>query len=887
MKMDINETQLRSGLELPLDEADDTDYKLPDSVRSRFLWPFRDSTFGLGLLLLSISAGVFLLYEFVDSLKVSATNNILFMLHYGLALTISLVLYMNGFLKFRQQHYPDGRSARWMGMLLWLLSAYSLNREIPVFQQSTEWLCWALALVGAAMVLYTWKEELSVRMQQLLYAVLAFGWWLFAYMAVYVLPLYLISVPMLIGLGLSIHSFVPLLFAIVLGKRLWQDTKREEHLRLGVGIGLSVPLLVLGLFLSGWIRDLNQMEETHLESTIRKTSDLPDWVLIAQRIKSDGVVSQWITNRLLLSNRVYDQGQFFNGGGWGLTGLTAFDDVRQHDPLVVIASQLFPTDVLSNADQLALLKVLSSNRHRAEEKLWTGRHLTTQDIVSQVRIWPQFRISYTEQTLRIRNQARNATEEALMTFHLPAGSVISSMSLWVNGREEPARLTTVAKADSAYRTIVGIESRGVARDPSVVYWQEGNRVTVRVFPCRAGEDRRVKLGITSPLLLTGHQLIYQTPTIEGPDASSANELVHVEFTSPPIDLKTPWFFDKLQGRILTHKGSYEPNWSLRFQAPALSSGAFLLNEKAYQVEPLKPANESFTPSDVYLDVNQSWTKHEFTTAFRVAKKQPRCRIWVFDDGLEQLTEADLDAAFERLSQQAFSLFPVYRITNPTSALLITKGAAMSPTLSDLRGSRFADNLGLLSKQQTPIHTFCFISDGNKLVLSPYLKTLAELSVLNIATGNTDDLRESSQTHQFPGRIDEPDRIALPEAGIVIREIPGQPSQASVAPDHVARLFTYTHLLHQIGRQYFIKNYQTEALIQEAQQAHIVSPLSSLVVLETEADYNRFGIKKDHSGLDNATLKQEGAVPEPHEWALAIMLAGLIGWAVWKKNYAIH
>ncbi|QDK78956.1 XrtN system VIT domain-containing protein [Spirosoma sp. KCTC 42546] len=887
MKTEINENQLRSDLELALDEADNTEYTLPDSVRSRFLWPFRDSTFGLGLLLLSISAGVFLLYDFFDSPKVSATNTILFMLHYSLALTISLVLYMNGFLKFREQHYPDGRSARWMGMLLWLISAYALNREIPVFQQSTEWLCWALVLVSAAMVLYTWKEELSVRMQQLLYAVLAFGWWLFAYMAIYVIPLYLISVPMLIGLGLSIHSFVPLLFAVVLGKRLWQDAKREEHVRLGVGIGLSVPLLILGFFLSGWIRDLNHMEETHMESTIRKTSDLPDWVLIAQRIQSDGVVSQWITNRLLLSNRVYDQGQFFNGRGWGLTGLTAFDDVRQHDPLVVIASQLFPTDVLSNDDQLALLKVLSSNRHGAEEKLWTGRHLTTQDIVSQVRIWPQFRVSYTEQTLRIRNQARNATEEALMTFHLPAGSVVSSMSLWVNGREEPARLTTVAKADSAYRTIVGVESRVVARDPSVVYWQEGNRVTVRVFPCRAGEDRRVKLGITSPLLLTGKQLIYQTPTIEGPDASSANELVHVEFASSPTDLKTPWFFDKLQGRILTHKGSYEPNWSLRFQTPALSSDAFLLNEKAYQVEPLKPASESFTPTDVYLDVNQSWTKNEFIAAFQAAKKQLHCRIWVFDDGLEQLTEGDLDAAFERHSQQAFSLFPIYRIANPESALLITKGTAMSPTLSDLRGSRFADNLGLLSKQQTPIRTFCFVSDDTKLVLSPYLKTLAELLVLNMATGNTDDLQKYSQTHQFPGRSDEPDRIALPEAGIVIRETPGQPTQASVAPDHIARLFTYNHLLYQIGRQYFVKNYQTEALIQEAQQAHIVSPLSSLVVLETEADYDRFGIRKDHSGLDNATLKQEGAVPEPHEWALLLMLAGLIGWGVWKKNYAIH
>ncbi|MVM28781.1 XrtN system VIT domain-containing protein [Spirosoma sp. HMF4905] len=882
MEIETKETQLQAGSERPVAQPDDIEYNLSVSPRSRFLEPFRDSTFGLGLLMLLISGGVFLVYDFFNQQKESTTNNVFFMLHYGLALSFSLALCLRGILHFHWQQYADGRPARWLGLLLWLISAYALNREISVFQQSTEWLCWALVMVSTAMALYGWKESLPIRVQQLLYIMLAFGWWLFVYMAIYVIPLYLISVPMLIGLGLSIHTFVPILFAITLGKRLWQDGKREEHLRLGIGIGLFVPLLAIGLFLSGWIRDLNHMEQTHMEATVRKTSDLPDWVLIAQQLKPD-----WITNRLLLSNRVYDQGQFFGGNGWGFSGLTAFDDVREHDPLVVIASQLFPADVLNSTDQLALSKILSGNRHGTEEKFWTGRHLTIQDVVSQVRIWPQFRVSYTEQTLRIRNQARNRTEEALVTFHLPPGSVVSSMSLWVNGREEPARLTTVAKADSAYRQVVNVESRGFARDPSVVYWQEGNRVTVRVFPCRAGEDRRVKLGITSPLKVIANQLAYQVPYIEGPDARSANEFIHIDFDSTPTSLKTPWLLEELNGNILTHRGSYNPDWSLLFAAPPLSSDAFILKNHAYKTELLNSESEPFSPTDVYLDVNKSWKQNEFITAFQIATKQPNCRVWVFDDGLKQLTETDLETTFERLSKQSFSLFPVYRIVNSATALLITKGTTMSPILNDLRDSQFADNLGQLAKQQVPIRTFCYLSDNDEYELSPYLKTLAELRVLNVTNGYTSDLTEQFKTHQFPHQPDESDLIALPEAGIAIRETPSQPAQASLAPDHLARLFTYNHLLHQIGRQYFVKNYQTDALIQEAQQAHVVSPLSSLVVLETTADYDRFGIKKDSSGLDNATLKQEGAVPEPHEWALLIMLASLIGWVVWRKKYAIH
>ncbi|MBN8823586.1 MULTISPECIES: XrtN system VIT domain-containing protein [unclassified Spirosoma] len=864
-------------------QPDATDHDFPNSsARTRFLEPFQDSWFGIGLGFLATSGGAFLVYELLgDSRQAGNYNGGMIMLHYCLAVIFSILLWTQGYFRYRSDHYAAGRPTRWVGLLLWLISAYGLNRELAVFQQSTTWLCWALVITGVAMVLFAWKDALSVRMQQALYASLAIGWWLFLYMAIYIAPIYLISIPMLIGLGLSIHTFIPLLFTIALGKRLWFDGHQDEHLRLGIGVGAITPILALGLFLSGWIHDLNSIEQTQLEATVRKTSDLPDWVLIAQRLKPT-----WITNRLLLSDRVYDRMLGDSGTGIGLTSFTKLDEVREHDPLVAIASLLFPADVLDNADQLALLKVLSANRHGAEEKLWTGRHLITEDVVSQIRIWPQFRISYTEQTFRIRNQARNTTEEALFTFQLPAGSVVSSMSLWVNGREEPARLTTVAKADTAYRTIVGVDSRRLARDPSVVHWQEGNRVTVRVFPCRAGQDRRVKIGVTSPLRLSDNYLVYQAPIVEGPDASSANELIHIDFASHPTDLQTPWFLDGLQENILTHQGNYHPGWEVRFQAPPLSNEVFVLNGTGYRVLPLRQMSETFTPTDVYLDVNASWRKDEFTTAYWTAAKRRNCRVWIFDDGLKQVRESDLDVTYDRLHQQAFSLFPIYRIHHPATALLITKGAMTGPVLSDLQNSRFADRFSELANAQPPVRTFCFTSNDGRVNLPPYLKTLAELGVLNVLNGNTCTLIDFYKKRQFPQSIRDSSRSSIPEAHMAIQSVNTQATNASTAPDHLARLFSYNQLLQHIGRKYFVKNYQTDTLILQAQLANIVSPLSSLVVLETTADYDRFGIKKDKSGLENATLKEEGAVPEPQEWALLGLLVLLLGWLIWRKHYAL-
>jgi XrtN system VIT domain protein len=203
----------------------------------------------------------------------------------------------------------------------------------------------------------------------------------------------------------------------------------------------------------------------------------------------------------------------------------------------------------------------------------------------------------------------------------------------------------------------------------------------------------------------------------------------------------------------------------------------------------------------------------------------------------------------------------------------------------LRGSRFADNFAKLSKPAAPIHTVCLPSEPGVDALPAYLKTLAELRVLNVLYAPARDLSDLlTKTKQFPRQPDSPTRIVLQEAGMAIKQTPAELVKSSAAPDHLARLFIYNQLLQRIGRRYFTKNYPTDSLIQQAQQAHIVSPLSSLVVLETARDYERFDIKKDKLGLDNATLKEEGAVPEPHEWAILAMGFCVLGWLLWKKYH---
>jgi len=96
-----------------------------------------------------------------------------------------------------------------------------------------------------------------------------------------------------------------------------------------------------------------------------------------------------------------------------------------------------------------------------------------------------------------------------------------------------------------------------------------------------------------------------------------------------------------------------------------------------------------------------------------------------------------------------------------------------------------------------------------------------------------------------------------------------------------RLFTYNDLMKKIGRNYFKKEKLADALVAQAERGFVVSPVSSLLVLETQADYDRFDIKRSKNSLKNASIKNSGSVPEPREWLL-IILSLVVAFTLWRK-----
>ncbi len=234
--------------------------------------------------------------------------------------------------------------------------------------------------------------------------------------------------------------------------------------------------------------------------------------------------------------------------------------------------------------------------------------------------------------------------------------------------------------------------------------------------------------------------------------------------------------------------------------------------------------------------------------------------------MADLPDSGFHDVIKPLLNDRFSLFPFHRLPDPAGALVVTKSTDVSPTLADLDPSDFRKRLS--EKLADPAFPKIRLYDlGSQL--SPYLSSLRASRAFRYEKGSQEQLRELLNKGLFADDMETADKVIIHEAQAAItRE--ADSSSGGTGPDHLMRLFAYNHILQQTGKGLITGSAGQEHLVAAAREAYVVSPLSSLVVLEKQADYDRFGIKDEGNSLKNAAMNGNGAVPEPHEWALIIL-----------------
>ncbi len=762
----------------------------------------------------------------------------------------------------------DGFHHMILFLILFLISAYALNRSMVVFENSVTWFSILLVLASSNLIAFRFSESFPPWVKHVMTFVLGISAVVFVYLSCYLVPLYAIGAAAFLIIGFSLHVFVPVLLTIYSLRLINRVSKEHKSYWLSFGAGISTVAIFIVGFITQWSHATSQINRVYRKSTAFENNGLPGWVAASQ-VSSNN----WITQLILKADLVYSTPT--TGGDswfWRVPSLN-FDEERKHDPLVMTAVLFAGKINLPEDERIKILESIYDSRHQAQERLWSGENLFTEEVNTSVKIWPQFAMAYTEKQVTVSNLSnferwRNR-EEAIYTFHLPEGGVVTSLSLWIEGKEAKAILTTKEKAVAAYKTIVGAEMR----DPSLVQWQEGNTVSVRVFPVVAGQSRVFKIGITSPLERTGNELSYENIYFDGPSAKDASEEVRIRFEKRPRHFIEQAYFSSEDNQEFKSSGKYKGDWKIAIDDEPLSTQSFSFEGKSYFVRPYQKHRTSVVINSVFLDINKSWSKEEFQELYAALGDK---QAYVYNNGLILLTDDNKDEQFGFLSKNQFSLFPLHEVKDQQHSLVVSKSSATSPNLNDLKDSRFFKELQEYLGTNQKLRLFNL---GNQL--SPFLKSLKEYRIFHYEHGTVSDLQKLLASNQFVDDIETDGLIVIDNSEIAIGTANGE--TASAAPDHLMRLFAYNHILQKAGRELLVADSLKEGLVEEAKKAYVVTPVSSLVVLETQRDYDRFGIESTESSLQNASLadlqnasqRSRGAVPEPHEWLLIILTVGIL------------
>ncbi|TGL99934.1 XrtN system VIT domain-containing protein, partial [Leptospira barantonii] len=511
------------------------------------------------------------------------------------------------------------------------------------------------------------------------------------------------------------------------------------------------------------------------------------------------------------------------------------------------------------------------------------------------------RVSYTETTLSVYNENSSSNrpwigfgsafaspEEAIYTITVPEGSICTKLSLWIDGEERPARLTFRSKAHNAYQTIVGTERR----DPSYVEWLDGNRLRLKIFPVDPGNYRMVRIGIVSPLKADKNKLVYERIRFEGPVSDFADQTVNVDlFSKAPIELDSSGI--SLKERIVSDSqvrqwtgSSGFRGWSFSFPS-TVPSGTISAAGMTYNVSPLKKHASRFEPDRIVVALNSALSRSEWKNAIR--------KIYSFGIPVTILTNewfqaTDVEKAIRYLDEceiPSFNLFPLHLeelLTSRVSGknpLWITAGETQSIPLGELRNSNRFEGIQLASaKRSEPVKIA--VLNGKH---SEYVASLIDLNQMVSVAENEDELYNILKNKSINLPVDDENEIALPYSELTLQRS-NKAEEPRPGSDLLIRMSIQRKIMKQLGKRFFDRDLENADLVDLAKDAMVVSPVSTLIVLETEHDYKRFGINANASALGQSKLEAPGSVPEPEEWLLivCILFGALFYWKT-RRQFA--
>jgi XrtN system VIT domain protein len=733
-------------------------------------------------------------------------------------------------------------------ILNWFIGCFCLNTFITIFEDLPIWV-YLVTLVFCLSNFFIYKNLKENNISLALFFINGFSFTLILYYTLYLIPISIISLLGIILLGLGFYGLVPIIVSITHITTISGFFKKNRKHFISFSAGFLTVIIGLFVFAIRLNIESERIGKNGIIKSFNYNEDLPNYIKISQSLEPN------FFNEILLKKDIVYKGpdDFFTFRNFDSFGNNQFNEKRIHNPFITVA-YFFCNDLnLNSDDRINILKSNFDKRLETEEQLWSGENLFTKNIKEDIKLYPDTRLAYTEITMNIACEKESwENQEAIYSFQLPEGSVATSLSLWVNGTERKGILTTKEKAKKAYTQIVGVENR----DPSLMQWKEGNKIVVRVFPVNYETPRMFKCGFTTPLKIEDNKMKYENISIKGPNISNAETISRIQITgntkvetSKEFEIKNNFYINQSKGL---------DNWNAVMPLNKIHSNSFAWKDKVYEVQNIHQTTIPFTASEIILDLNSNWTTQEIESLVNLDHKQ----FYVYIDKEKTVINNEnfktLQSEFKNLH---YSLLPLYKLKE--NSIIITKCGTFSANFEELENSNYLKKIKAGTKQRN-LKVINISAEIN-----PFWQTVKEQKYVNYFQTSAENSLKMIKQNQFIELKTDENSVNIEPAGISIHESPKNNTSKSNGPNHIYRMYAFGKVLNeQVKIQGdTLANNQHIAL---AKEANIVTPISSLIVLETDEDYKNNGIEKNVDTLGNASINNDGSVPEPHEWLLIVI-----------------
>jgi hypothetical protein len=687
------------------------------------------------------------------------------------------------------------------------------------------------------------------------------------------LPLYPISLIGIIFFGLGILPFAPLFAIIITTKSLNKAAARQVGVWKQAGIGMAISTLLL------IVADL-PISATRFAVDMSAKNPKDDQSAVS--------LMRWLGNEEDLLRMSYGA----SGNGGGLSSILLMGEwSRNVRGEGIIGGTETARQLYFRATGKAYNAQPAPNGARGERSWFNdedqggvsvGGKVNTLSLASSRidgSISADDNLAYAEWTTEIAN-SDSAAGEARFTMALPEGAVASRATLWINGEPREASIAGRAETRAAYSKVVSRQ-----RDPLLVTTSGSGRLLVQAFPVPAGGVMKFRVGYSAPLQIArnGNRSIAMPAIVEENFNISADQEHAVWFEGDSLLAGNGWTAERLPNKEMRLKAVIKDN-RLRSERPRIAVPAITgpsirtgridgaKGKAALSVAQTITTVDAVKPSMLAILIDGSITNEAAGVALEKAI-----------DGISPGTLVSLSVAAEtplNLPAVAWSPKQATRFRSAIANIDFDGGVDNAPALTKLLETtpNASDTIVWIHGPQ-PIEFY-----DSEAQLVQYLERTGKRLPMLIRYQSTPgrSLALEGQSWFETARIVAPSGNAGTDLTELFNDLTstGKKWQVSrneatgigVGSPHIVRLWG----ADKIAKDGLYRDEERTAAIELANKLNIITPISGAVVLETEEDYKR-------NGLPVPSADKVPSVPEPHEWALIIMVLLIGGYAVWRRR----